>query len=143
MERNRRAKRSTTVQVDSGKLIAELQRRNLRPVDASREIGFSSQYINNMLSDARRCGRPNILYMSKPAVNLLFEKFNIRTDSILWVEPQPEPEPAPEPQPGDAFTLNENTLYRIMYAAIVHGIRDCAPDIEKAVYKAVKVAWGE
>ena len=142
MERNRRAKRSTTMQVSSNALIAELQKRNLRPVDASREIGFSPQYINNMLSDARRCGRPEVLYMSKAAVNLLFEKYNIRTDSILYVEPKPEPEPV-EPQEGDTFTLNENTLYRILYAAIVHGIRDCAPDIEKAVYNAVKVAWGE
>lgn len=142
MEKSRQGRRSTTMQVSSDALIAELKKRNLRPVDASREMGYSAQYINNMISDARRCGRPGVLYMSKATVNLLFEKYNIRTDSILWVEPKPEPE-AVEPQEGDTFTLNENTLYRIMYAAIVHGIRDCAPDIEKAVYNAVKVAWGE
>lgn len=142
MEKSRQGRRSTTMQVSSDALIAELKKRNLRPVDASREMGYSAQYINNMISDARRCGRPGILYMSKASVNLLFEKYNIRTDSILYVEPEPVPE-AVEPQEGDTFTLNENTLYRILYAAVVHGIRDCAPDIEKAVYNAVKVAWGE
>lgn len=126
MERNRQNRRSTTVQVDGNALIAELQKRNLKPVDASIEMGFSPQYINNMLSDARRCNRDNVVHISKAAVNLLFEKFNIRPDSILYVEPEPVVETPP--QEGATFTLNENTLYRVIYAA---------------VYAAVKQAWSE
>lgn len=128
MERNRtKGIRSTTVLVDGNALLSKLEKRNVKPTAASEEMGYSPYYITNMISDGRRCGFDNgVAKMSRAAVNLLFEKFNIRPDSILYIEPEPVVETPP--QEDATFTLNENTLYRVIYAA---------------VYAAVKQAWSE
>lgn len=126
MER-RQGTRSTTVRVDGDALRNELQKRNLKASEASKEMGFSSQYINNMIADAKRCGRGNIVHISKAAVNLLFEMFNIRPESILYVEQKITPDVVEQKDSG-TITMDEDTLYRIIYAA---------------VYAAVKQAWNE
>lgn len=134
-------KKHNLVKIDRNKLIEELKKRGLDMTKASVDIGYNPNYLAAMTNAGKREASGREEGISQRAVKLLFELYNIRLESIM-PDPQPEPE-AVEPQPGDTFTLNENTLYRIMYAAIVHGIRDCAGDIEKAVYNAVKVAWGE
>lgn len=116
-----RRETTTMKKIDGKKLSNELQKRGLTKAGASKELGYSSVFMNNA------CAR-NVI--NTPATLLLEKLYNIKYEDYA---PDKEEESAVEP----VKTVHEepvisddfyNKMYKLVYSA---------------VYEAVKKAWSE
>ena len=111
--------RVVSIEIDGEKLRKEFEVRNLKLMDASNKCGFEQTYF----SKSCRMNR-----ITKPAMNLLQQMFNIRYEDYKIDEPEQIEETEVKENP---ITITEDVskaLYDIIYSA---------------VYEAVKKAWSE
>lgn len=116
-------KRSTTVEIDSEKLKAALDRRGLAYIEASEALGFGSNYISNAI--ARKA-------MSMAGAKLLETEFNIRLEDIRAEKKQEEHEPQ-----QIEIEMPAGLTYQEIALAVAEGIRTAFEVIfeEYAIYK--------
>lgn len=111
--------RVVSIEIDGEKLRKEFEVRNLKLMDASSKCGFEQSYF----SKACRTNK-----ITKPAMNLLQQMFNIRYDDYKIDEPEQIEESEVKENPITITEDVSNALYDIIYSA---------------VYEAVKKAWSE
>ncbi len=80
------------VPIDAGKLRAELQKRGFDAAKASVEIGYAPSYLASMVFKESAKGK-----LPERALILLFERLNIRRESIEIVERAATEEPETPP----------------------------------------------
>lgn len=116
MERDRKKRQANSVLVDYNKLSEELKKRDVSKTAASKQMGYSDNYLTNIFWDAKRRGcLDGQAVLPQTCVNLLFEMFNIRLESIEWKDLEPV---TPTDAVPSALSFDENTLYRVIYAAV-------------------------
>ncbi|MBR2644879.1 MAG: hypothetical protein IKD54_06270 [Clostridia bacterium] len=98
------------VPIDAGKLRAELQKRGFDAAKASVEIGYAPSYLASMVFKESAKGK-----LPERALILLFERLNIRRESIEIVERAATEEPETPPR---AASFDWDKLYTTIYQAV-------------------------
>ena len=124
----------TTVEIDKMKLIRELNKRNLTMAMVSKGCGFSENYLNQNTSPQvmeRRGGA----FIAQSCMYLLYEKYNIRPESILKEKEEPKTE---EKKPEAVIDPNE--LYKLIKKAMIDAEKELIEIRMDAMCKAMKKA---